>query len=426
MIDNEGSAMYTKTELEQVAEMAAKSAIYQMLHAPPNLDSKITKSGICSSCEEGESSMSSTYRESYSYFDEHGKIQTIRFGGKSKKETDAKFQEFLCGPKKEAPTLRSYIDTTYRKSYIDHLADTTKSNYERYLNNYILPYMGDIKMNEITLSTIQGFYDWLATAKSHGFQQDINKKSIDRIGGLLNRILSIAAEMKVIQESPFKSKLLSNNGKPAGHHKPLPDEEVDRVKREVPLLANEQQRIYMGFLIYTGLRREEILGLGWEHLNMAEGYGVVQRVSVYPNNSHPVIKNTPKTKHSQRTFILPQPLLDILAPVENKTGFIIHGENPEDAIAMSSFGKMYRNAFKKLGIAEYNNHDWRTTFGTQLKEAGMTSAQVADVMGHADTRMVETVYAPRRHEGIMKHKNTLERLNQQYACGTAVAPKTAI
>ena len=95
-------------------------------------------------------------------------------------------------------------------------------------------------------------------------------------------------------------------------------------------------------------------------------------------------------------------------------------------MAMSSFGKMYRRAFKLLGIQNYNNHDWRTTFGTQLKEAGMSSAQVADMMGHADTRMVETVYARRRHEGVMKHKNTVELLNQEYARGTSVVPKKAI
>lgn len=37
------------------------------------------------------------------------------------------------------------------------------------------------------------------------------------------------------------------------------------------------------------------------------------------------------------------------------------------------------------------------------------------MMGHADTRMVETVYARTRHEGIMKHRNMLDQLNQAYA-----------
>ena len=54
----------------------------------------------------------------------------------------------------------------------------------------------------------------------------------------------------------------------------------------------------------------------------------------------------------------------------------------------------------------------------------MTSAQVADVMGHADTRMVETVYAPRRHEGIMKHKNTIELLNNNYAVAHVLPAQT--
>ena len=87
-------------------------------------------------------------------------------------------------------------------------------------------------------------------------------------------------------------------------------------------------------------------------------------------------------------------------------------------MSISTLRRTYKSAFKELGISDYDNHDWRTTFGTQLKEAGITSAQVADLMGHADTRMVEKTYAPTRHEGIMKHKNTLERING----GTATAP----
>ena len=50
----------------------------------------------------------------------------------------------------------------------------------------------------------------------------------------------------------------------------------------------------------------------------------------------------------------------------------------------------------------YSCYDFRTTFATQLKESGMSSANVADLMGHADTRMVETIYARTRHEGVMK------------------------
>ena len=68
-------------------------------------------------------------------------------------------------------------------------------------------------------------------------------------------------------------------------------------------------------------------------------------------------------------------------------------------------------AFRVLGIVGYSEADFRTTFGTQLKESGKTSAEVADLMGHADTRMVETVYARTRHEGVMKHLTDIEKIS---------------
>ena len=48
------------------------------------------------------------------------------------------------------------------------------------------------------------------------------------------------------------------------------------------------------------------------------------------------------------------------------------------------------------------------------KESGLTSAQVADMLGHSDTRMVETVYARTRKESVMKNGSMVEKLNQQY------------
>ena len=71
----------------------------------------------------------------------------------------------------------------------------------------------------------------------------------------------------------------------------------------------------------------------------------------------------------------------------------------------------YRSAFKHLGIVGFCAYDFRTTFATQLKESGMATSAIADLMGHADTRMVETVYARTRKEGVMKHLDALEARN---------------
>ena len=69
---------------------------------------------------------------------------------------------------------------------------------------------------------------------------------------------------------------------------------------------------------------------------------------------------------------------------------------------------------KNLGIQGYTNHDFRTTFATQLCEIGVSSKKCAGLMGYADTRMVKTRYANERHEGTMQRLNDLEVINSKY------------
>lgn len=321
----------------------------------------------------------------------------------------------IPAPKPASMTFREFVDTVYRPNFINGLAATTCANYETYLTQYILPFLGDKRLDEITVDMLQDFFNWMA----FGRKRTINSKSIDRVGGLTSRILAVAEAKGLIKKTPYQKILLRNNGKKSGHHKPLPDEEVDRIKRLIPTLTDEQQRLYMGLLAYTGMRREEVLGMRWENINLKEGYGEVEKVVVYPKNCIAVEKENPKTEASERTFLIPKALKEILQPCQRASGFIIHGRDAEKPMPHKTMQRMYQDAFKALGIAGvFDNHDWRATYAVQLKDAGLTSAQGADLMGHADTRMFDTVYAPARKQGILKHKNTIEQINAAYSCDT--------
>lgn len=45
----------------------------------------------------------------------------------------------------------------------------------------------------------------------------------------------------------------------------------------------------------------------------------------------------------------------------------------------------------------------------------MSSKMAADLLGHADARMIETVYAPARKAGILKNRDIVEKMNEAYA-----------
>ena len=308
---------------------------------------------------------------------------------------------------KKIPTVKSFIKRVYYPVFIEGLAPTTVENYRQMISLNIVPFMGDKRINEVNVATVQQFYNWMASAEQHGRQKNLNEKSIARIGGLASRIFRVAKDVGLIKESPFKSTLISIRAEKAGHHKPLLDSEVERIKKEIPLLENRDEKIFMAFLVYTGMRPEEIRGIRWDDIHLDLNYGEIKCAVTYPTNNHPHIGN-PKTEHSERIVLLTSTLRNILRPHEKKVGYVCGGEQPW---CYSRAMRTYRNAFKHLGIIGHCPYDFRATFATQLKERGMASSAIADLMGHSDTRMVETVYARRRHEGVMKHLEALEARN---------------
>ena len=313
------------------------------------------------------------------------------------------------------PTVREFVEQVFRKTYVNPLAPKTVANYNQYLKNNILPFLGDMRLDEVSVSTIQDFYNWMAQAEDHGRKKNLNRRSIERIGGLTSRIFKVALEMKLIDDTPFKNTLLAIRAENAGHHKALSDEEMMHVKQEIPKMESERERLYMGLLAYTGMRLEEILGLCWENINLQGKFCRVQRTVTYPKNSKPVVRECGKTEYSIRTVILPEPLVQILTTASARTGFVLGGSSP---LCYSTYHRMYKSAFKKLNIENYTNHDFRTTYATQICESGISAKQVADLLGHADTRMVETVYARRRHSGVMKHADLINQLNSSFATST--------
>ena len=314
---------------------------------------------------------------------------------------------------KKLPTLREFIDQEYRPAFIANLEPTTQANYESYISLNILPFMGDMRLDEINVGTVQRFYDWMANAASHGRKKNLNRNTIARVSGLLSRIFRVAFEMGLVSESPMKKTLLRINAEEGGHHTALPDEEVLRIKREIPSLDVRNERLFMGLLVYTGMRPEEVMGLRWEDIHLGKQYAEIKRAVTYPKKNQPVIKGT-KTKKSVRTVILPKALVGILTPCAESEGFICGGEQPWTWTVLDN---IKRRAYKKLKIKGFSNYDFRSTFGTQLKESGLSSAIVADLMGHADTRMVETVYARTRHEGVMKQLEAVEAINSGITAG---------
>ena len=224
----------------------------------------------------------------------------------------------------KTPTVRQFVEETYAPTFIARLAPKTVVNYRLYLDLNILPFLGDMLMDQVTVATIQQFYDWMATAGEHGRKKNLNACTIRRVSGLASRIFKVAMEMKIIPETPFKHSLLNIRAEEAGHHKAMTDEEIQRVRQAIPHLQDRDERLYMGLLAYTGMRPEEALGMCWENVALEQQYAKVVQAVTYPGNSRAYI-GKPKTAHAARTVLLPKALVEILRPERQPRGYLLGG-----------------------------------------------------------------------------------------------------
>lgn len=154
----------------------------------------------------------------------------------------------------------------------------------------------------------------------------------------------------------------------------------------------------MALLAYTGVRLEELHGLMWEDVDLDNRFCIVKQVITHPKNSHYPI-DTPKSADSNRTIPHPLPLVEILRPSAQISGYILGGGEPWCCLKMV---RVFKHAKKHLSICGFNNHDFRTTFASQVCEDWATSKECAALLGHANTCMVERIYARARHESTMK------------------------
>lgn len=402
------------------AEQAMKLAEGYNVIAQLNLDNLITEDSATKSTPEGGYTDMARLRERVYLSDGTTKWAT----GMTKQELFMNVAKILAPMlmtqtvqdlKGSKITLKEFVEDQYKPTYMKTIKATTQETYRQYLELYIYRYLGNMIMTDINVKTVQDFYNWMAEGSKHGMKKDINAGTISRVGGLLTRIFSIAEALDYIKETPMKKALLSNHGEKAKHHTALTLTAITRVRKGIPKLTDEQERLFMALLAYTGMRPEEILGLRWEEVFTNDGYANMVRTVTYPTKTTPEVKEEGKTDNSIRSIILVPAVVNILNTATQKEGYVIHGKDINTPCPRTTYVKLYKKAFEALGIKEYTPYDFRSNFATECVENGMTSKQVADMMGHADTRMVERVYATKRNEGILKNKESLASITAEYA-----------
>ena len=201
--------------------------------------------------------------------------------------------------------------TTYLEMQKKKLSPVTYYQYEKIIDNYIIPSLGHLKLKDITPMHIQKFIYNLSEEgiRRNGKYQPLSPKSIRTYYSTLQSILRFAYRMRIIDYNPATAQNLDLPKNTPPHIDVLDEKQIQKV-----LILLEKEPIMWKTLIHlalcTGCRRGELAALQWEDILWKENKIKITK-SIYQTKGEIGIK-LPKTKSSIRTVSVPAYLIDLL------------------------------------------------------------------------------------------------------------------
>lgn len=323
-----------------------------------------------------------------------------------------------CSPHASQPTgkwLIEWVDT-----YLCHVKESTRYNYKRSCELYIIPALGNINLISLNTETIQKFYNSLSESP-----YSLSAKTIRDIHGILHQALQQAVDNFYISLNPSDAcklpKRLKKDFCPIEDHK-LP-EFIEAIK------GHSHEYIYT-IALFTGLRVGEILGLTWDCIDFERGVMTVkQQLRRYQEKGGKYYISTPKNSRS-RTIALPETALYTLQKQKEKLTYmeanaekswvcmpILHSDitNSErnfdlvfrnDSGGPLSYRTVY-DCFKRIvsniGIPYTRFHDLRHTYALVALQSGDGIKTLQENLGHATAAFTLDYYGHITDK--MKHKS---------------------
>lgn len=277
-----------------------------------------------------------------------------------------------------SPYLRDYIEEWFRLYKEPKLRHTTKSSYLNLIKKHIVPYFRNIRVEEINTTVLQTFYN------EHN---DMAQSTVRQMRAILHQVFDLAVEDGFLQRNPTESKRVFIKARKEKRREVLSGRELLDIMNSLPRLREEDQAL-MGLLLFTGMRRGEVLGLRWEHIDWLRKVIYVQQSVTFRDN-RPVVGET-KSQAGNRVVPLHSGLECILRPQRQLGGFVIGGSAP---ISEMSFKRTWERIGKTIDLRGATPHVFRHTYITMAASSGIDVKTLQAIAGHSDIRMTMDRYA---------------------------------
>ena len=286
--------------------------------------------------------------------------------------------------------------TQWLDGYTANLKPYTTRNYQSQIKNHIIPYIGTLRVQDLTPDAVQHMYTRLAA-------DGLSPKTLRNVHGILHVALDVLVDNGTLRVNPASA-----------CRKRLPKVE----KKEMAYIAEDELARFMEIIkdspyenlfltdLFTGLRQGELLGLRWQNVDFDRGSLTIERQLYMPGKGGQYTLEPLKNRKTR--IIYPAPFVFTVLKRERQrqsmarlqAGSAWHEDIP-GLVFTNEVGchlthktayKQFKKAVEETGIPAVRFHDMRHSYAVASLRSGDDVKQVQESLGHATAAFTLDVY----------------------------------
>lgn len=353
------------------------------------------------------------YRVRINYTDKSGKqhqLDRVAYGSTEAKMLESQLlREYGKGG--DAANARMTVQELY-DAYMaakkHEVRATTYDKTRRNLKRYVLPILGNHRLDRLNAAALQ---NWKQNIAGAGLTVTTQQNQYTELRTMLN----FAVKMEYLPRNPLIS---VGNFKDTDFTPPkdklhyyTPEQFLKYIAAARTYAEAENTLAAWGYYVffaiayYTGMRKGEINALKWSDI---DGSVINVRRSVSQKiKGEAIVETPPKNKTSYRTLQMPQPLMEILNEHRNRqTQMTAYSEDfrvcgGEHCLRDTSISNKNIQFADAAGLPHIRIHDFRHSHASLLANEGINIQEIARRLGHAKIEQTWNTYAhlyPREEE----------------------------
>lgn len=281
-------------------------------------------------------------------------------------------------------TLRDWLRYWLEEVVSRDRAESTVYGYRNIIQCHVVPAIGDMPLRDLTPFLLQNYlYERL--------DEGLSPNTVRKHHILLYSALRLAVRQEVLRRNPMER---------VDPPKKLPGRYTFYTPAQLQILFNAVEGTMMEPAVklaaYLGLRRSEICGLRWEHVDLDRG--VIFICQARTEVGGVVVDKDTKTQSSVRRLGIAG-LQDLREVLERQRA--ARPWTPSDFVLVDEWGQPPRPDFltakllqivRRYNLPKITLHGLRHSFASVANSMGVPMFDISKTLGHASMTVTSTIY----------------------------------